>query len=479
MIDLSLIVFGKNNDIKQDKNVEIIYTSETQKIGEIVNNSKGKYVAFIKEEDNISKDYLETVLKKTKQEFDCCFINYEILYKYKNNIKPSTTESELKTIKPYYGEYIWSFIFKKEKLLKVLENTKKVGFDKRIDDIFQTTTSIGKIIYFHNPKAKNIIKKFPYTDIKREIKLDNIIYVGIGCSGKFNGYVSWVRNIGKCFGKKYKIGLMYKEMTEESIEEFSQYFTCIKLLNDTNYICDRLCTTYSDYFYPKNIIPLERNYMFIHGNMSDFKNARKYYDNIYTDYVAVSKVSEEKAKGYFPTDKIYHIINPIKINDRIKPHLKLTSAFKYSDVKRPDRVELMAKILNELDIPFTWNVFTDSKENTCESNGLIFRKRTSNPIPYINDSDYFVHLSDSEAMPYCVMEALATNTKVVVTPLEAYDELGLVNNKNAIIIPFDYFKKENEEKLKKIILKMYKEKEKEVNYYIDERLWSGYKDVFK
>ena len=479
MIDLTLIVLGNNNETRQDKNVEIIYTNEFDKIIDSVKKAKGKYIVFLKEEDNISKNYLETVLKKSKEEFDCCFINYEIIYEYKNKIKLSTTENELNKNKPYYGEYIWSFIFNKEKIITLLSNTKKIGFNKRVDEIFKKVTAIGKIIYFHNPKRKKIIKNFPYIDIKRELVFDNIIYVGMGCSGKFNGYVSWVRNIGKCFGKKYKIALLYDEMREDTIQEFSQYFSCIKLLNDTNYICDRLCTTYSNYFYPKNIIPLERNYLFIHGNMSDYNNSRKYYDNIYTDYVAVSEIAEKKAKGYFPTNNIYHIINPIKIGDRLKPHLKLTSAFKYSKIKRPDRIELMAKILNELDIPYTWNVFTDTKENTNESGGLIFRKRVSNPIPYINDSDYFVHLSDSEAMPYCIMEALSVNTKVVVTPLEAYNELGLENNKNAIIIPFDYFEEKNRDKLKEIIIKMYKKKKKNVNYYIDEKLWSGYKNVFK
>ncbi len=125
MIDLTLIVLGNNNETRQDKNVEIIYTNEFDKIIDSVKKAKGKYIVFLKEEDNISKNYLETVLKKSKEEFDCCFINYEIIYEYKNKIKLSTTENELNKNKPYYGEYIWSFIFNKEKIITLLSNTKK------------------------------------------------------------------------------------------------------------------------------------------------------------------------------------------------------------------------------------------------------------------------------------------------------------------------------------------------------------------
>ena len=218
--------------------------------------------------------------------------------------------------------------------------------------------------------------------------------------------------------------------------------------------------------------------MFIHGNMSDYKNTRVFYDNIYTHYVAVSKISKEKAKGYFPTDNIEYVINPFKLEkELLMPHLTLTSAFKYSDVKRPDRVEAFAKILDELEIPYTWNIFTDQKENT-NANGLIYRKRVANPIPYIKDSDYFVLLSDSEAMPYCIMEALSVNTKVIVTPLEAYDELGIVNGVNGFIIPFNYFEEKNKKKLVSLIKKIYKEKDKKFRYKLKETLWKDYNNIF-
>jgi len=242
-------------------------------------------------------------------------------------------------------------------------------------------------------------------------------------------------------------------------------------------MCDRLLVTYSSYFYPKNIVNLDRSYLFIHGNMSDYENVVKYYDDIYTNYIAVSKTSAEKAKGYFPTETIEYVINPYKIDEEIKPRLKLTSTLRYTKVKCPERIEKMAKIMTELDIPYTWEVFTDKRENT-NVGGLIFRERTPNPLPYVKDSDYFVLLSDSEACSYSILEALSVNTKIIVTPLGMYEELGLINNDIATIIPFEYFDDDNTDKLKEIILKIYKDKDKKVNYKLDESLWDKYNEIF-
>ena len=477
MKDLTLIIVGNRSDIKEDENVEFLYTNKDN-IKSLVNIASGKYIAFIREEDKIAKDYLKVLLSKVKSDFDCCFINYIVEYDYLKNINICINEGELAKNKPYFKDYFWAYIFDKKKLQQIIDINDQEEFDKKVNELFVKTTSIGQAIYFHNPKGKKLIKDFVYSDIKSTNYSKNLIYVGDGCSGTFNGYVSWVKNIGRCFGDDYEITILYEHMEKSVYEYLSKYFRCLKRKNDTNYCCHRLLVTYGTYYYPKNVVTLEDNYMFIHGNMSDYKNTRVFYDDIYTHYVAVSKIAAKKAEGYFPTKNIEYIINPFKLEeDLLKPHLTLTSAFKYSDVKKPERVEKIASILDELDIPYTWNVFTDKKENT-NINGLIFRKRTANPIPYIKDSDYFVLLSDSEAMPYCIMEALSVNTKVIVTPLEAYDELGIVDGDNGFIIPFDYFEESNKTKLVSLIKKIYKEKEKEMKYKLKESLWKDYNKIF-
>ena len=480
MDDLLIVFLGKEQNIDLGDNISIVF-SDGSDILEKVSKVRAKYVTFIKEDDKLDKNYLPLVVKKIKEDFDCCFINYVIEYDYKKDTKVLTDVHYLKDYKPYPGEYIWSFIFRRDLLLKILRNKTKIDDEyKYIDDMFKNTTAIGDIIYFHNPKGKRMVRNMFYEDIKRNEYLKNVIYVGQNCAGIFNGYISWIKHIGKCFGKKYDITFLYDNAQDVTLNAFKKYnIKCVRRSCSINYVCDRLLTTYSDYHYPKNIVTLEENSIFIHGNMSDYKDSMRYKNDIYSRYIAVAKTTAEKAKGYFPTKNIEYIINPYQLDKKdVMPHLKLVSAQRTSKIKCPERIEMIAEILDELGIPYTWNLFTDVNENTNKG-GLIRRQRTTNPLPYIADADYFVLLSDSEAMPYCVLEALSVNTKVVLTPLKSYDELGIKNKKHGIIIPFEYFQEKNRDKLVEVVKKMYKEKDKTINYKINKNLFKGYNTVFK
>lgn len=478
MKQLTIIVLGKEN-IKYDnipENIEVVGTLE-EEITELVKKVKTKYVTFIKDGDIVSDDYFSNVSMKINEDFDYCFINYNLDI-VKPHVKMLENEKELLINKPYYGGYIWSFIYRTDRLMRILEYKDFDKFNEKVDLELVRGTSIGKVIYTHVNRNKKFLKQCCYKDVRESLYLKNVIYVGGGCNGVFNGYISWINNIGRCFGNKYEVTILYDQMPDVTVNIFSKYFKCIKYDSKIDYLCERLLLTYSTYYYQKNIFTLDENYMFIHGNMSDYPNARKFYDDIYTKYIGVSKISSKKAEGYFPTDKFETITNPFKLDEYlVKPHLRLVSTQRHSAVKRPERIEIIANILNELEIPFTWNVFTDKNENTCNG-GVIYRKRTPNPLPYVKDSDYFVLLSDSEALSYSVVEALCLHTKVLLTPLEAFDELGIVDGVHGRIVPFEYFEPENKDKLVELMKKVYEEKDKEMSYTFDEALFDGFNDIF-
>lgn len=477
MKDLSIIVICEEVREPVDGNPQFVFCDENSLI-DVVNSLSSKYIVFLKENDEIEENYVEILNNKVKEDFDCCFINYICNYHYKNEVKILTNEEELKHYKPYYGEYIWSFIFNREKFLEIISYDGSDDFNEIVNSVFEKTTAIGDVLYYHNPNKKKLLNNFCYNDYKTSEYYKNVVYFAEGCNGVFNGYISWVRNVGRCFAHKYDITILYDEIPDETIEIFSKYFRCVQRDYRVNYVTDRLFTVYTEYYYPKDIVTLDENYIFIHGNMSDFENAIRFYDDIYTKYIAVSKVAAKKAVGYFPTNNIEYVYNPFMLDQELlKPHLRLVSAHRYTAVKGPQRIELMAEILDELGIPYTWNVFTDQYEGT-NKNGLIYRSRVTNPFPYLQDSDYFVALSDSEALGYSVLEALSVNTKVIVTPLEAYDELGVVDGVNGVIIPFEYFDEENRDKLVEVIKKIYEDREKTIEYKFDESLYTGFNDLF-
>ena len=471
MLDLTLIVIG-NTDINID-GIEVL-SANNDNIKEVITKAKGKYITFLLDKDYIDENYLKIIKEKTKEDFDYCFINYD--YSIDKNNKVLQNKKELSKIKPYYKEYIFSYIFLKEKLEKLINIEDISKFNETVDKEFTNNTAIEDIIYYHDPNSEKRLD-FIYSDVKSQVNYKNIIYVASGCNGIFNGYISWIKGLGKCYKDKYEVVILYDEINEYTKKTFEKYFKCIKRETNTIYICDRLLVTYSSYFYPKNIVNLDKNYLFIHGNMSDYENVIKYYDDIYTNYVAVSKTAAYKAKGYFPTDNIEYVLNPYKLDEEVPKRMKLTSTFRYTKVKCPERIEKMAMLMDELKIPYTWEVFTDKKENT-NINGLIYRRRTPNPLPYVKDSNYFVLLSDSESFSYSVLEALSVNTKVVITPLPVYNEIGVIEDENAIVIPFEYFDEGNEDKLKEIILRMYEVMDTPIEYKENEALENGYKEIF-
>ncbi|MBR2833912.1 MAG: glycosyltransferase [Bacilli bacterium] len=478
MKKLSVIILGKEYDIKIKDSMEVIYSDGTNLLKD-VKKAQAKYVCFISDTDYISDDYFDRINEILDEDFDTCYINGTINYEYLDIVKSLKNIKKLNNKKPYASSYIWNYVFKKEKLLILLICYNEIIFNQMVDKLIEKRISINDITYYHNPKGKKHLKESFLVDKRKNKYYKNIIYIGNYASGLFNGYVSWLNNIGKCF-KDYDITLLYDNLKEENLSRFKKLFRCIKYENGINYTCDRLVVTFSTYYYPDNIFPLEENYLFIHANMSDYENTVKYInygDDIYTKYIAVSKTAALKAKGYFPTTNIEYIYNPLLI-ENVKPHLKLVSAQRSSGVKKMDRINVLAGVLDELDIPYTWNVFTDKNEGT-NKNGLIFRNRVLDPLPYIEDADYFVLLSDSEAFSYASLEALCLNTKVIVTPLEVYDELGINDGENGFIIPFEYFDEENREKLKSFVLKIYENKAKEFNYWYGEEHYEGYKNIFK
>ena len=466
---LTVIILGKSCDLKSNGEFEILF-SDGNNLLKDVKNSKGKYIVFINESDLISPNYIDLVLNRLCDDFDSCFINYKVDYNYTNNIKRLKNEVILRKDKPDFGMYIWNFIYKRDVFIKFIEE--KYNFD-----VFKSNEVITDIIYTHNPNSRNILSLFPLRDVKKSVHYKNIIYVGQYCNTIFNGYVTWIDNIGKCFKDKFEIVVLYDEITDVTLKRFEKYFKCIKRNAFINYTCDRLFVTYSTFYYPTNIYPLDENYLFIHGNMADYSYTKKCDDDLYTKYIAVSKTSANKAIGYYNSDKIDYVLNPFKLDEYINPHLKLVSAQRSADVKKLDRIIKIANILDEEGIPYTWNLFTDNNEGTNTS-GLIYRHRTVNPYPYIKDSDYFVLLSDSEACPYSIIEALSLKTKVLVTPLEVFSELG-VNESNSITIPFEYFEDEAKEKLRQLVIQMYNDKDKTFEYIYDENNYKDYYKLFK
>lgn len=80
-------------------------------------------------------------------------------------------------------------------------------------------------------------------------------------------------------------------------------------------------------------------------------------------------------------------------------------------------------------------MFTN-EHDIIQSPNVVFLQERLDVYKWIQEADYVVQLSDTEACSYTINEALMYNKNIIVTPLPYLHELG-VTNKNTLILNFD------------------------------------------
>lgn len=97
----------------------------------------------------------------------------------------------------------------------------------------------------------------------------------------------------------------------------------------------------------------------------------------------------------------------------------------------------LAQKLDEANIPFVWNIFTDSKKEINHPN-IAYLDSRLDITNYIANADYLVQLSDEgEGYGYTPAEALMLGVPVIVTPCKAFLEIGVKDKENSFVVDFD------------------------------------------
>lgn len=103
--------------------------------------------------------------------------------------------------------------------------------------------------------------------------------------------------------------------------------------------------------------------------------------------------------------------NPLETEEP-KKVLKLISTTRLTWEKGAKRMEKFTKLLEKAGIPYIWLVFTDSPEQEWIKNpNLIYKpfiQENSLLMGYVQEADYLVQFSNSEAYCYAVADSLKT-----------------------------------------------------------------------
>lgn len=252
------------------------------------------------------------------------------------------------------------------------------------------------IFYFRNISEIGGIETFFYQLAKKYSKNDITIYYSIANLNQLNRLKQYVRV------KQYK---------GEHIECEKSFF---------NFNLDII-----DNVTAKEYIQI------LHGDYINLGICPQTHPKI-TKYLAVSEAVKNSFEEIGITADVAY--NPITV-EKPKKMLNLISATRLSSEKGKGRIEKLAKIFDENEIPYQWLIFTSDK-NEIDNPNIIYMKPRLDITNFVANADYLVQLSDSEGYCYSVVEALSVGTPVIVTDIPVMKEIG-VNKSNGFILDFD------------------------------------------
>lgn len=185
-------------------------------------------------------------------------------------------------------------------------------------------------------------------------------------------------------------------------------------------------------------------------------------------YIGVSKVAcdgFEKKTGN-KCELIYNVVPIEKPNVKKLPGLNLISATRLTSEKGGERINKLAKLLDDNGINYKWTIYTNKIRYPFKSDNIIVKPQKLNLTKEVAESSFLVQLSDCESFGLSVCESLILGTPVIITPLEAFKEIGCINGLNAVICDFNMQNIDLDMITKKVFKFDYKPPKSEWNKYL-------------
>lgn len=245
------------------------------------------------------------------------------------------------------------------------------------------------------------------------------------------GIETFFYNLVRKYGKDYDITILYREADREQVRRLAKYVRMRKYHDGETVRCKRAFVAFNtdilDY------IEADEYYQMLHGDYRALGVLPQKHDKL-QEYVACSEVVRDAYADI--TGKVAQVCYNPFAPEKPRKVLRLVSATRLTPDKGWNRMLTLAEALEKADIPFTWEIYTDSPKPTQDQN-FIFRKPRLDIIDYIASADYFVQLSNAEGYCYSVVEALSVGTPVIITDFKVSAEIGAIDGVNAIILPMD------------------------------------------
>jgi glycosyltransferase involved in cell wall biosynthesis len=280
--------------------------------------------------------------------------------------------------------------------------------------------------------------------------------------GVIGGCESWFYYLSKLYKDMI---IYYKEGNPEQIKRLAHNVEVRRYQEGEIIKCNNFFCCYN----PDIIDNVEAKHYF-HVIHCDYKNVwfKPILHPKFDTYIAVSKQAGESFKELTGID--YELIyNPVAIDiPKVEKYndgkLHIISATRLTKEKGLLRMKKMAKLLEDNNIDYVWEVYTNKVREVVGKN-VIYKDPKFNIVEEIAKADYLVQLSNCEAFCYSIVESLMVGTPIIATDLPVLKELGIRNDFEGYILDFN---------MQNVPIDQIKEKSLKVAYKCPKSNWGKY-----
>lgn len=245
---------------------------------------------------------------------------------------------------------------------------------------------------------------------------------------KIGGFMTFLLNFCKEMSDKYDITIVGKKCDHERLKQLLKMVR-VELSGKEIYTDNLIMLSFRDEL-PSNV-HAKKIIRMVHA----CKTSPEWF--IPKDYDQLIFVSETAKKSFDEQEAA--VIHNFNLSLYRKDCLLLVSATRFPAPDKgiiEDRMRILAKMLNDKGISFTWLNFSDRPMENPPKNfhnvGVSYNMQI-----LLQKADYLVQLSDSECWSYSCLEALMLATPIICTPFPSAFEMGVIDGVNAHVVPFD------------------------------------------
>lgn len=268
-----------------------------------------------------------------------------------------------------------------------------------------------------------------FSVVPRPIKTQVVVYRAT--IDRIGGIETFIYSFCKQMSQYYDITVLYDSISTEQLGRLAEIVPVIKNNPAVPIMCDTLIVNSIGEGIPRNV-SFNKSVQMVHCIK---QNGWK----IPQDRDVIVNVSQASKDSFKDEAKNGVVIHNLTVEERTHKALLLVSALRVGAGDKQgndERCIKFAEMLDRAGIKYIWLYFGD-KPMKKEPKNMIYCGLTLDIKPYIAKADYLVQLSGTEAFSYSLLEALELHTPVIVTPLAQNADMGIIDRKNAYIVPFE------------------------------------------